>query len=43
MTDKERMEERIYIFADADKRKSLTAEELAACPTVGEALETMAE
>ena len=29
MTDKERMEERIYIFADADKRKSLTAKELA--------------
>ena len=43
MSTKERMEERIYVFADADKRAMMTAEELASCPTLEEIIEAMAE
>ena len=41
MADKERMQELVYVFADADKGSSMTPEELEHCPTLQEALEAM--
>ena len=41
MTDRERMAERIYAFADADKRARMTPEELSSCPTIEEIFEAM--
>ena len=33
-------QEQILLYCDADRRAQMTAEEIAACPTVGEAEET---
>lgn len=41
VSDKERMQELIYVFADADKRSTMTPEELEHCPTLQEAMEAM--
>ena len=43
MSDMERMEERIYVFADADKRAQMTPEEQAKCPTLEDIYETIAK
>lgn len=43
MSDWERMQERISVFADADKRVKLTQEELKTCPTLQEVLDAMIE
>ena len=34
-------QEQIALYCDADKRAQMTAEEIAACPTVGEAEESL--
>ena len=34
-------QEQITLYCDADKRTQMTAEEIAACPTVGEAEEAL--
>ena len=41
MTDWERMQERIFVFADADKRLTLSEQELKSCPTCAEILDLM--
>lgn len=43
MTDKERMEELIFVFSDADRRGRMTEKELEQCPTIGEILDTMGQ
>ena len=43
MVDKERVEELIYVFSDADKRRGMTEEELSKCPTLEEIIDAMAE
>ena len=35
------MQQQIALYCDADKRAQMTAEEIAACPTVGEAEEAL--
>ena len=43
ISEKERMQELVFVFSDADKRSTMTPEELEHCPTLQEALEAMAE
>ncbi|MBR2215997.1 MAG: hypothetical protein IJ849_09595 [Selenomonadaceae bacterium] len=43
MTNKERMEELIYVFADADKRFGMTEAEKAKAPTLRQIIEAMSE
>ena len=44
MTDRERMQERIELYCDADRRERIDPEEAGKyCPTIEEALDAMAE
>ena len=44
MTDRERMQERIELYCDADRRGHIDPEEAEKyCPTIEEALDAMAE